>query len=85
MSDGDCYLHDKVTKSEYNSALSKGGDFPDPNGNLEKEIKIKGVDHKYIIPTGKNSTRCGWGNHNEFVVYNTNQIKMRYLIRVKMN
>ena len=52
--------------------------MPDPSGN-------KVVFENVTVPLGKliniNSTEAGLGA-NEFIVYNTNQIRMEYIVRV---
>jgi len=38
------------------------------------------------LPLGKvESFKNGGMGNNEFIVYNTNQIRMRYLVRCKLN
>jgi len=46
------------------------------------------LDKQVEVPYGKIITNPDKGaqrEHNEFVVYNTNQIRMRYLCKVKFN
>jgi poly [ADP-ribose] polymerase len=53
---------------------------PDPAGNVA-------LDNGCIVPTGKpvkleNSSSL---LYNEFIVYNVNQVKARYLLKVRFN
>ena len=46
------------------------------------------VNHKgMIVPKGKpvTSGKSGWGSHNEYIVYNINQARIRYILRMNMN
>jgi len=48
--------------------------------------KVNGVVEEYEVPCGKaKSLNNGGRYHNEYIVYNTQQIKMRYLLKVKIN
>ena len=43
------------------------------------------IDKDVEVPMGKETEfKGGYMGCNEFIVYNTNQIKMRYLVKVKM-
>jgi len=39
----------------------------------------------YEVPLGKTIKGDGGIGYNEFVVYNTNQLKLKYLLKVKVN
>ena len=57
--------------------------MPDPIDDKKVECEVNGKKQEYTIPLGK-ITKRNYGIHNsEFVVYNTNQIKLRYLVKVK--
>ena len=43
-------------------------------------VNYKGM----TVPMGKPNSGNSWGN-NEYVVYNTNQAKIRYILRMNMN
>ena len=46
------------------------------------------VTHKGMtVPKGKpvTSGKSGWGSHNEYIVYNINQARIRYILRMNMN
>ena len=61
------------------STHALGRSRPDPNGDVmfEKDISV---------PLGKIQEFNGGGmNANEFIVYNTNQIRMRYLVKCRVN
>ena len=56
-----------------------GRSRPDPSGDImfEKDISV---------PLGKTQDFSGGGmGANEFIVYNTNQIRMRYLVKCRVN
>lgn len=68
----------KNSGGKYDSCFAKGGYMPDPKEDVDTG--------DYIIPNGKAiHVSGGGGGPNEFIVYNTNQVKMKYLIKVKMN
>lgn len=55
--------------------------MPDPKGQqtLEKDI---------IVPSGKtipNKDKKAHRGYNEFIVYKTEQVRMKYLVKVKFN
>ena len=51
---------------------------PDPSGSRTIEGDIE-------VPLGKKQDFSGgYMGHNEFIVYNTRQVRMRYLVKVKM-
>lgn len=37
-----------------------------------------------LVPYGKYGAG-GWNYNNMFIVYNTNQVKLRYIVRIKQN
>lgn len=45
-------------------------------------VKLNGI----TVPKGKAvQTKSGsWMGHNEFIVYNTNQARIRYIVRMKI-
>lgn len=53
-----------------------GTRYPDPAGSQL-------LDGDVTVPTGKiiENKKNGW-HLNEFIVYNTNQIRMRYIVRI---
>lgn len=62
----------------FHSTSAVGECIPDPKKShiIEKEI---------VVPTGKpikNKDKKANRNHNEFIVYNVEQIRMRYLVKV---
>jgi len=72
----DCYA-DRLPAG-YHSTHAIGGQRPNPSGSETVEGDIE-------VPLGKVENHSdGRGScPNEFVVYNTNQIKMRYIVRVR--
>ena len=45
-------------------------------------------NHKsMIVPHGKpaSSAGGGWGSHSEYIVYNINQARIRYILRMNMH
>jgi hypothetical protein len=57
-----------------------GNQQPDPKGMVQK------FKEKVDVPLGKLvNVKDAQRGANEFIVYNTNQIKMRYLVRCKVN
>ena len=76
----DCNLHTKVIKSKnFDSATSQGGGVPNPKDDVIKKEKIGGKVQEYKVPLGKTNN----GGYSQFMVYNTDQIMMKYLIRIK--
>ena len=78
----------ELDRPDYNAAnLPAGCHSTKCNGQTIPDPKLSEVVEKDIeIPNGptiKNTT-TGYMGHNEFIVYNTNQVKMRYLIRCKI-
>ncbi|TNV79748.1 hypothetical protein FGO68_gene2208 [Halteria grandinella] len=58
-----------------------GTKYPDP-----KESRV--IDKDVTVPLGKsieNDDPMAYRGHNEFIVYNVEQVKMRYLVKVKFN
>ena len=78
-STGDCNIHSKFPNPKYHSTLGDSGAVPDPKCDIVKKVKMNGKEQTYTVPCGKVS-----GGASQFIVYNTNQIKMRYVIRVKI-
>jgi hypothetical protein len=67
-----------MTKNKKDSTKYNGGKAP-PKSTY---VTYKGM----TVPKGKAVTEKGkWGGHNEYIVYNTNQAKIRYILRMKMN
>ena len=65
----------------FNSTQCEGCNLPDPAAN-------KTLDKDIIVPSGKiiqNKDKKAHRSHNEFIVYNTDQIRIRYLVKVKFN
>ena len=63
----------------YHSCKALSREQPDPKGD---EIRFGDVN----VPLGKlKGYNGGSMGANEFIVYDTNQIKMRYLVRCKVN
>ena len=63
----------------FDSTKGVGTQQPEPTANymLDKDV---------IVPNGKVTQNPKGGiGHNEFIVYNVNQVKMRYLVKVKFN
>jgi len=74
----DCYAHN--LPKGYNSTQALGRQQPIPSQSVT-------IDNGEVtVPLGKleDVKDCSMGA-NEFVVYNTNQIRMRYLVRMKVN
>ena len=64
-----------------NSTHGIGRAIPDP-------AQAKTIDGDIVVPCGKeirNPDGMAGIGHNEFIVYNTNQIRMRYLVKCKFN
>ena len=58
-----------------NSCHALGTTGPDPAGSIKLDKDIE-------VPLGpKKSFPGGYMGHNEFIVYNTNQIRMRYILK----
>ena len=58
-----------------------GRSLPDPKGDIV-------FDKDVTVPLGKaivNPDKKAYRGHNEFVVYSVDQIRMRYLVKVKFN
>jgi hypothetical protein len=51
--------------------------------HVKKTEFINGKKQEYVVPVGK-SLGNQWG-YSEYIVYNTNQVRMKYLVRVKVN
>jgi Poly(ADP-ribose) polymerase catalytic domain len=77
--DTDCDA-DNLPKG-FHSTYGVGTSIPNPTHSkkLEKDIEV---------PSGKqtiNSDKKAHRGYNEFIVYNTNQIRMKYLVKCKFN
>ena len=57
--------------------------MPNPKDDKIVQCKVNGKNHEYKIPLGKIIEKKEGIWSSEFVVYNTNQIKLRYLVKVK--
>lgn len=63
--------------SGYHSTKAEGRIYPDPSGN-------KTILKDVVVPMGKGITDNNkYMGANEYIVYNTNQIQMRYLVTVQ--
>jgi hypothetical protein len=72
----DCHAEDNLPKGSH-STHAVGRTQPDPSGS---EFLEKGLE----VPMGKlKDVKTDWWGPNEWIVYNTNQIKLRYLIKFK--
>jgi len=63
----------------YSSTKGVGRTVPDQKGNIT-------LDDGVIVPCGKPKDEpgsAGYLQYNEYIVYDTSQIKMRYLMKVK--
>lgn len=69
--------------------LPKGFDTTQCVGRLIPDpAQSKTIDKDIEVPFGKvinNPDKKAQREHNEFVVYNTNQVRMKYLCKVKFN
>ena len=73
----------KASKGKFHSCHALGVREPKPSSNMKVKEKA-GVE--YEIPYGPIVEKKEGGmGYNEFIVYNTNQIKMKYLVKVKFN
>lgn len=80
-STGDCCLDDKVKKSnEHHSGLSKNGPVNDPKDNVIKKVVMNGREQEYLCPVGKPDRSGSYSEDSQFIVYDVDQVKMRYLI-----
>ena len=63
----------------FHSTKANGRSIPDPH---ESEV----IEKDIWIPNGSTKVNNNGGmGHNEYIVYNVNQVRMRYLIKCKMN
>lgn len=80
----DSYLHQTLPKSKQ-STWGKGSTGPDPKETVtidDGEVKVpKGK----LKPTGVKNPMGYTLQYNEFIVYNTAQVRFRYLLRCKFN
>ena len=63
------------------STKGLGCNYPDPAHNVQ-------LDNGVVVPLGKEKKDSIPGSsllYNEFIVYNTAQIKMKYLVKMKFN
>lgn len=62
-----------------NSKWALGYNYPDPKSTIDKD--------GYKIPCGKmiSNPKMNCRGYNEFIVYDPAQVKMRYLVKFKMN
>ncbi|KAK6185449.1 hypothetical protein SNE40_007679 [Patella caerulea] len=77
------YTADKLPKGKH-SVLGAGRVAPDPKSKVVTSDGVtvpigKGQDTKVVNPNGYTL------NYNEYIVYDTKQIKMKYLLKVKFN
>ena len=80
----DSNTDDFVRKSsnKFHSCHALGCQQPKASDSL----KVKERMAEYEVPYGKIvNNKEGHMGYNEFIVYNTNQIKMKYLVKVKLN
>lgn len=77
------YAADKLPKGSH-SVMGMGKIAPDPSGHVT-------MSDGMVVPTGKSkdtgvTNPHGYTlNYNEFIVYDTKQIRMRYLMKVQFN
>eukprot|EP00048_Salpingoeca_helianthica_P025002 m.36971 g.36971 ORF g.36971 m.36971 type:complete len:569 (-) comp9749_c0_seq1:118-1824(-) len=81
--DADSELHDPARRVGTHSTRGMGQWAPDPRGTIDM--------HGTQVPLGRlidTKVRNPGGytlNYNEYIVYNPNQVRFRYLLRVKFN
>ena len=70
----------KASANKFHSCHAVSGRQPDPAQN--KIVKSKGAE--YEIPNGQlvSNPDGRWGSYNEFIFYDTKQVKMKYLVKV---
>ena len=68
-----------MEKAKKDSTLYQGSKCP-PKSSYKTH---KGM----TVPYGKPETKAGggWGSHSEYIVYNINQARIRYILRMNMN
>jgi len=75
----------KKAPKGFDSVKGCGKTMPDPSG--ESALGDDGEDAQVIVPTGKGvpSTEVSKSEllYNEYIVYKSNQVKLRYLVRLK--
>lgn len=69
-----------MEKAKKNSTKCHGSKAP-PESSYVK------IDGDVVVPAGKAvATNSGsWMGHNEFIVYDISQAKIRYVVKMKMN
>ena len=76
----DIYLHENLPKGKHST---KAVGIEEPNGKANY-VSPNGA----VMPMGKpkkNKKRCDFLHHNEYVVYNVDQINPRYLVKIHGN
>jgi len=67
----------------FNSVIAKGQTEPNPNQDVEMMIDGK----KVVVPQGKPINQPAYSNssfmHSEYLVYKENQVRIRYLLKLK--
>jgi hypothetical protein len=68
-----------MEKAKKNSTKCHGSKAPPPESYVKQD--------SYIVPQGKaKPTGSGsWMGHNEYIVYDVSQAKIRYVVKMKMN
>ena len=79
----DSYLHMTLPKSK-DSTWGKGRVGPDPKQNITIDGDVV-VPKGKLKPTGVTNPAGYTLQYNEFIVYNTAQVRFRYLLRCKFN
>lgn len=67
-----------MEKAKRNSTKCHGSKAPPESSYVKLETAI--VPAGKPVPTNSGS----WMGHNEYIVYNVNQAKIRYVVRMKM-
>lgn len=68
-----------MEKNKKNSTKCHGSKAPPPESYVKQD--------SYVVPCGK-AKPTGSGSymgHNEYIVYDTSQAKIRYVVKMKMN
>ncbi|EGD75556.1 polymerase family [Salpingoeca rosetta] len=79
----DSYLHQTLPKTKQ-STWGKGRVAPDPKDTIVIDGDVK-VPKGKLADTGVSNPHGYTLQYNEFIVYNTKQIRFRYLLRCKFN
>lgn len=69
---GNSHLNEANLLAQGHNSTHATGDMPDP-------LDYTTVFNDVVVPFGKNTNR----SYNMFIVYNTNQVRMRYIVRIK--